>query len=188
MIKDPEQLLQSFEKYINILSKVVNEQSLSKLESELGERLVTAPRALKIKEGGYPGALIDFSLSVASNASLISKHLDNKKSLVKVSLIHELGRLGDFSSDLYIPQESEWHREKLGQHYKYNEECPKMSISHRTIWLCSSLGINLTQSEYIAVLTSQGLHLPENQFYGNINNPVVIGLQTSRGIVLSTHN
>ena len=188
MIKEPQELITNFEKYISILSKVVNSDSIKNIESSLGERLVVSPRSLKFKDGGYPGALIDFSLSVASNASLVSKHLDNKKSLVKVSLLHELGRLGDFDHELYHNQESDWHREKLGQHYKYNEDCPKMSISHRTLWLCSSLGINLDQSEYMAILTAQGLHLPENQFYGSINNPVIVGLQTSRGIVLSTHN
>ena len=188
MIKEPQELIANFEKYLSILSKVVSSDSINKIESSFGERLVVAPRSLKLKDGGYPGALIVFSLSVASNASLMSKHLNNKKSLVKVSLLHELGRLGDFEQDLYHSQDSDWHREKLGQHYKYNEECLRMSISNRTLWLCSSLGINLDQSEYIAILTSQGLHLPENQFYGNMNNPVVVGLQTSRGIVLSTHN
>ena len=39
------------------------------------------------------------------------------KSLVKISLLHELGKLGDPENELYIPQDSDWHREKLGQNY-----------------------------------------------------------------------
>ena len=107
---------------------------------------------------------------------------------MKVSLLHEIGRIGDLDHDLYVAQDSDWHREKLGQHFKYNDNCPKMSISHRTLWLCSYLNIDLTQDEYLSIVTSQGLHLPENQFYGNLNNPIISGLQASRGIVLSTNN
>tara|TARA_B000000557_G_C20728255_1_gene423160 strand:+ start:296 stop:862 length:567 start_codon:yes stop_codon:yes gene_type:complete len=188
MNKEPEKLLENYKRFISILSKVVDNSSVEKIENQFAERLVLSPRGLKLSEGGYPGALLEFSINVATAASSMSSYFDNKKSLVKVSLLHEIGRLGDLDNDLYINQESEWHRDKLEQHFKYNESCPKMSISHRTLWLCSHLNIALSQSEYLSILTGQGLHLPENQFYGKLNDPIVSGLQASRGIVLSTHN
>ena len=72
------------------------------------------------------------------------------KSLARISLIHELGRLGDPEEglDLFVPETSDWHREKLGRHYKYNELCPKMAIAHRTLYYIAKFGFHVTK-EYI---------------------------------------
>jgi len=190
MVDQTEKLVDSFEKYTAVLSKVLDSNSVEKLSVLLGERLVLSPRGLTNQEGGTPGGLIDFSLSVASAAKSISRVVGDTKSLVKVALLHELGRVGDLENDLYIIQESDWHREKLGQNYKYNESCPKMSVSHRTLWLLNHTGVSLTRDEYLAILTAQGLHLNENQFYGyeGSKNSLIVGLQAARGIVLQTHN
>ncbi len=189
MVDQTEKLVNSFEKYISVLSKVLDSDVVDKLSNLLGERLVLSPRGLTSNEGGNPGGLIEFSLSVASAAKNLSSSIGDTKSMVKIALLHELGRVGDLDHDLYIIQDSDWHREKLGQNYKYNEECPKMSISHRTLWILNSLGVALTRDEYLAILTAQGLHLNENQFYGyeGTKNPLIVGLQAARGIALQTH-
>ena len=75
--------------------------------------------------------------------------------------------------------------EKLGQNYKYNPGCSRMNIGHRTLWMLSSLGINLNQDEFVAVLTSQGFHLQENSFYASTAPPVACLLQASRLAVIS---
>ena len=190
MIEQTEKLVNSFEKYISVLSKVADKHLVENISEKFGERLVLSPRGLTEKDGGNPGGLIDFSLSVASASKSISSVIGDTKSLVKVSLLHELGRIGDLENDLYVPQDSDWHREKLGQNYKYNENCPKMSISHRTLWLLNNCGAILNREEYLAILTSQGLHLNENQFYGQEanRNPIIIGLQAARGVALQAHN
>ena len=190
MIDQTEKLVSSFEKYSGVLSKVIDKDSHNKLLDLFGERLVVSPRGLTSSDGGNPGNLISFSLSVASAAKSISTSIGNTKSLVKVSLLHELGRIGDLENDLYVPQDSEWHREKLGQNYKYNDLCPKMTISHRTLWLLGHVGVALTRSEYLAILTSQGLHLNENQFYGHdgARDPLVVGIQAARGIAFQANN
>ena len=183
---EAEQIVEQFEKYCNVLKKVIGTPAAERLVNDLGDRLALSPRGLTEDTGGTPGGLIDFSLKVASTAKSLSSNFGEAKSLVKVALLHEIGRVGglEAGSDLYLIQDSDWHRDKLGQVYKYNEDCPKMNIAHRTLWLLSHLDIDLTREEWLAVNVGQGMHLPENQFYANALTSVAAGLLSSRLIVL----
>lgn len=183
-MKDLEQFVKQFEKYCDVLKKVIGTSSTDRLATMLGERLLICPRALTETDGGHPGALVEFGLEVASAAKALSSTFGNTKSLVKVSLLHELGKVGDIDNELYLVQESDWHRDKLGQVYKYNVDCPKMNIAHRTLWFLSHLQIELTREEWVAINVSQGLHLNENQFYASTLNPVAAGLLSARLSVL----
>ena len=129
---------------------------------------------------------MSFSLSAASIAKSLSPTFGNTKSLVKVALLHELGKIGGLSidEDLYLIQESEWHREKLGQVYKYNDKCSKMNTAHRTLWLLSHFGVELSREEWVAINVSQGMHLQENQFYANGLCSLAAGLLSARLHVL----
>ena len=185
-MKDPGQLASQFEKYCTILKKVAGTPSVNRLSESLGQRLLMCPRGLTEKDGGSPGGLIEFSLATASAAKALSPTFGNTKSLVKVALLHELGRVGGLTdeSDLYLIQDSDWHIEKLGQVYKYNDNCPKMNVSHRTLWLLSHFQIDLTREEWVAINVSQGFHLPENQFYTNSLDSISAGLLSARLSVL----
>ena len=168
------------------MKKVGDPPAVERLSESIGERLVLAPRGLTAEDGGVPGGLLEFSLAVASAAKSMSKHFGSVKSLVKVSLLHELGKLGDLQegAELFIPQESDWHREKLGQMYKYNDACSKMNVAHRTLWMLSHLGFELTREEWMAINVSQGLHLQENQFYATSIDGIAAGLLAARSSVL----
>jgi hypothetical protein len=187
-MKNSDQLVNQFEKYCDVLKKVVGTPAASRLSDALGQRLLISPRGMTEKDGGAPGSLIEFSLEVASMAKKLSSTFGDTKSLVKVSLLHELGKVGDLENDLYLIQESDWHREKLGQVYKYNDECSKMNIAHRTLWILSYLQIDLSREEWEAINVSQGLHLPENQFYANSLSNISAGLLSSRLSVLFKQN
>ena len=183
-MKNLEQLVEQFEKYCSVLKKVIGAPATEHLSDALGERLMVCPRSLTEDDGGHPGALVEFSLEVASAAKALSGTFGNAKSLVKVSLLHELGKVGDLENELYLVQESDWHRDKLGQVYKFNGDCPKMNIAHRTLWFLSHFKIELTREEWVALTVSQGMHLPENQFYANSLGPVAAGLLSARLSVL----
>ena len=188
MKQDTEETLEKISQYFSILKKVLSDSEMQVVEEALAERLSICPRGLTKDTGGYPGGLVDFSFQVAIRGKKLASQFNvNPKSIVKVALLHELGKIGSlFDGVLYLDQESDWHREKLGQYYKYNPECPKMNIGHRTLWMLNELGIKLTRDEFVAVLTSQGLHLQENSFYGNALPPLANLLQTARQLVLST--
>lgn len=169
-MKTIQEIQTLYEKYFKLFTKYFGEESSKKIEDALGERLSIAPRGQTPAEGGYEGGLIDFSLKIAKQSKLFSEKPDLQASLVRVSLIHELGKLGDDHNDQFIVQDSSWHREKLSQHYKYNDLCEKMTFAHRTLYFIAKFGLELNTDEWIAIITSGGFHLEENRFYARDNH------------------
>ena len=187
METDITKLKEAYEKYISLLRKFFPdcEEAISSLENELGERIFLAPRDTNPESGGFPGGLVAFALMTAKHCKAFSAAVD-PKSLARIALVHELGRLGDpeEGSELFIPETSDWHREKLGRHYKYNEKCPKMSIAHRTLYYISRYGLKVSREEWISIAVSAGFQYDENRFYANEILPLAQSLQTARTFAL----
>jgi len=177
-----EQIKTLYEKYISLIRKFFGEEQALALETAVGERLVLAARGQKPDEGGVAGGLVSYALDCAVASKIFSKDKALHKSLIRVALVHELGKVGSLNDpqDLFIPEQSDWHREKLGRHYKYNENCPRMVISHRTLYYLAKLNFDLNEDEWQAVLTSGGLHLEENKYYGHSNHQLSILFQAIR--------
>jgi hypothetical protein len=163
---DTDKLISQYETYVKILKRFFPDEGIDRLLDTYGTRLVTAPRGLIKEEGGQHGALVEFLCNVNLKVKDLSQGVCDQESAVRVALVHELGKLGDLGQDLFLEQDSSWHREKLGQNFKYNEKCNKMSVSHRTLFILQHFNIELTQDEWISILVSQGMQYPENAFYG----------------------
>ncbi len=179
---------QNYEKYISLLRKFFPNSidAVDALETEIGERIFLAPRDLKPETGGVPGGLVEFAITTAKHGKSFSKFIDPKK-LVRVALIHELGKLGGPAEgqDLFVAEESDWHREKLGRHYKYNENCKKMSVAHRTMFYVARFGFSLDEEEWLALATSAGFQYDENRFYANETLPLAQSLHAARTFTLA---
>ena len=190
MVDNAENTMKSIEQYFSILEKVLSKEEIASLEASDITRLALCPRGLTESDGGSPGGLLSFSLEVSlKGKAMASFYGVEPKSIVKVALLHELGRMGHLSDEskaLYLDQESSWHQEKLGQFYKYNDGCPRMNIGHRSLWMLNDLGITLSYDEWVSIAVSQGLHLQENSFYGGGKLPkLALLLQSARNIVLN---
>lgn len=177
---------QNWKKYEKILGRL-SDENISRMIDSLGERLAICPVGRsKAEAGSYPGGLIEHSLKVASTMRKLNESLDFNlpmQSILKVSLLHDIGRVGDETSDLLVEQDSDWHREKLGQNYKFNEDLPKMSVSHRTLYLLQKFGIQLTRDEWVSIQISGGSHFEENRFYVGSEPSLAILLQKSKSLV-----
>lgn len=184
-----DELLERYELYSRILKKYFPESGIDRFLKEFGTRMVTAPRGLTEKDGGVYGGLVDFLSKVAIQAKKITADnpdICSQESAVRVCLVHELGKLGTEKDELFLSQESQWHREKLGQNFKYNEECPKMSSPHRTLYLLQKYNVSLTQEEWVSILLSQGSHYPENGFYANSETPLADVVHFARSLALNS--
>jgi len=119
--------------------------------------------------GCYVGGLCDHSLRVAANVQTIAKALApgvyDPKQLVFLGLMHDLGKVGDVNIPMYIPNPSDWHRNK-GMLYEINKDLPYMPICDRTMFLLQKFGIPLTNDEYIAIRISDGPYEKANEKYG----------------------
>ncbi len=155
----------TYEKLCNKAAK----HGMPDLIKALGERLITTPYSTHEKDSGcYAGGLIENALETTSKMRKLASSFEldiNTGSILKVGLLHEIGKVGTLENDLFVEQDSSWHREKLGQFYKYNENVPKSTIPDRTLCLLQHFGITLTNDEFYAIRLSQGSHLEENRFY-----------------------
>jgi hypothetical protein len=177
-----------FEKFCNRLS----DSGLNSLLDAMGERICMAPASMRSDSpGAYPGGLIEQALQVTSTMRKLYDSVYKKggpscevTSILKVGLLHDIGRVGDLESDFLVEQDSDWHREKLGQMYKYNEDADKMSVSHRTLYLLQHFGVKLSKDEWVAIQLASGSHFEENRFYVGDEPTLALLLQQAKRIVL----
>jgi len=157
-----------------------SDQLLSLID-HLGERLVLCPnRDRNLWRSCKPGGLIEFSLSTFKNMRAISKSLDwdtSTESMIVASLFHAMGKVGDLDRDTFLPNDSDWHIEKLGQLYKYDPDLQRMTVPHRSLLLLQHFSVNLSEDEWLAIATSQGPSMEENKFYSGFEPKLATLLQ-----------
>ena len=174
----------TFEKLI----KKIPSEGVDNLLSSMDSRMVMCPASPRADMySPYPGGLVKHCLDVTATMRRINDALDyglDTMSIIKVGLLHDLGKVGDVENDYFVEQDSDWHREKLGQLYKYNEKLNKMSVSHRTLFLLQHFGIELSQDEWLAIQLSQGSHFEENRFYVNHEPTLALLLQQAKAAVI----
>ena len=173
--------------YEKLLRKLP-EAGVDKLLSTLENRIVICPASPKLDMySAYPGGLVKHCLDVTATMRRLNEALGygiDTLSVIKVGLLHDLGKVGDLNSDYFIEQDSDWHREKLGQVYKYNENLNKMSVSHRSLFLLQSFSIGLSSDEWLAIQLSQGSHFEENRFYVGNEPTLALLIQQAKSTVI----
>jgi len=137
---------------------------------DINEIYFTAPASGRTDfHGCYPGGLADHNLRVTKNLLKIADALAPKRyaknQLVFVGLMHDLGKVGDPPVPLYIPNPSDWHRNK-GMLFESNKGLPYMPICDRTMYLLQKYGITLRDEEYTALRISDGPYEKSNEKYG----------------------
>ena len=184
---DFEELQSRWETYESLLKRL-SDENLNKLLEDLGERLVMCPASTRTDQYGCePGGLVEHALRVTHTMRTLNSSLEmnlDTASILKVGLLHEIGKVGSLSKRYFVEQDSSWHREKLGQLYKFNEDLNKMSVSHRTLWLLQHYGVTLTDDEWLAIQLASGFHFEENRFYVNHEPTLALALQQAKALVI----
>ncbi len=175
MTLSPEDIAANFDKFRSLCEKLGDRSEAAlKLVDSLGEQLALCPASSRLDfHNCFIGGLTDHSLRVLSNAMKLVKTFGwdiPKDSLIISCLFHDIGKVGlanDGGSvtDYYIPQESDWHRDKLGELYKYNKNMQYMSTPQRSVHMCQSFGLKLKTDEYLSILLNDGFVLDENKPY-----------------------
>lgn len=170
-----EQILENFNKFRSLCEQTGERASAAvKMVDSLGEALIMCPASSKLSfHNCMPGGLVEHSLRVLRNALTLCKSFNwelSKESLILGSLFHDLGKVGTVDSDgnvipYYIPQDSDWHRDRLGEMYKHNPDIAYMTVPQRGVWLCQHYGLQLSHDEYLAIILNDGWVLQENKPY-----------------------
>ena len=189
MTLTPEEITANFDKFRSLCEKLGDRsETVLAMVDKLGEQLALCPASSrKDYHNCMPGGLVDHSLRVLTNSMKLVKSFGwtvTKDSLIISCLFHDLGKVGLANddgtvSDYYIPQESDWHRDKLGELYKYNKEMQYMSTPQRSVHMCQQFGVKLKTDEYLSILLNDGFVLDENKPYCLKTNPLVFVVMTA---------
>jgi hypothetical protein len=151
MSLEQEKIVANTKKYFDTATK--NGFMTNELMGFLGEAFIKAPASTMTSlHNAFEGGLIDHQLRVAFyavkfNNSLPEDEKVNQASLLKVCLLHQIGK-----TFLYTPCTSDWHRKNQGKMYEFNEELVSMRVSERSIYYAMSNGVTFTEEEYSAIL------------------------------------
>ena len=154
-------VIEGKEKFLEIVRKhnVCSEELLEVLE-KLG--LYTAPASTMTNlHNAFDGGLVDHLIRVARwavshnemNGKLSPGLKCNPDSVARVAILHGIGR-----SNLYIPNQSEWHKKNLGKMYEFNTSLVSMSPGERALFYIYMYGgdkMRLTEEEYQAILNAE---------------------------------
>lgn len=156
-------------KYEGLLHKLENE-SINSLLDQQGQRIIMGSYSQRDKEQFCGiGGLVEYALELAKTASNISKALNydvSKASIIKCSLLSILGRVGTLTQNRFIDTTSEWHKEKLGQYYDWNEECPKYQVNDMTLYILQHYNVKLNWDEWVSISLIRESSAENNKFYG----------------------
>lgn len=151
MALDQEKVVANTKKYFETATKLgfMNNE----LMTFLGEDFIKAPASsMAHYHNAFEGGLVDHLLKVATYAVRINDSLPederaDKTSLLKVCLLHQIGK-----AKLYTPCTSEWHRKNQGKMYEFNEDLTSMRAGERSLYYAMSHGIKFTEDETVAIL------------------------------------
>jgi len=150
-----EELKSRWETYSRILRRF-NDQAINGMLEDLGERLCVAPANPRIEQYGcFPGGLIASQMEVLRLMRSLNEFHENTcdvKSVFKVALLHDIGRIGTADIDWLSEQDSDWHHER-GFHFKASFDIPELTHVQRTLFFLQKYGVSLTEEEYMAILS-----------------------------------
>lgn len=168
----PEQIVENYNKFEALAGKTGahRQEGLKQFFEHFGERLAMCPASSRTEfHRATPGGLVEHSLRVLKNGmKLMQTFKDSidfsKEELIFASLFHDIGKLGMPSAERYLPQSSDWHRNK-GNVYEINKKMPFLTTSHAGVFLCQHFDIRISYNEFAAILLNDGPVLDENKPY-----------------------
>ena len=161
-------------KLINSLSNTDRRTKLLNLFSKFEDKIATAPASSSPKfHAAFPGGLITHTLNVCKFSMKIydlwqseSANMDyDKESLLFCAIVHDLGKIGDELNDYYIVNESAWHVNNRQEYFKINNNLTWMRVQDRSLYWLQKYNIDITENEYITILTHDGLYDEGNKTY-----------------------
>lgn len=172
-----EQIVENLSKFYSYIDKYITGDRKDKLITyykSMEDILYVAPASSKLDyHNCFPGGYVDHVNRVIEASLILEKVWDkfnqeknyNTEELVFSAINHDLGKLGSDGIPFYIQNDSQWHIEKQGAYYKYNPELTHMRVSDRSLYNLQKAGIPVTENEYIAIKTHDGLYEDANKVY-----------------------
>lgn len=172
-----QQLLDNYQKIIDIVENTFEgerKENLIKMYKFFEDRMIVAPASGKPNyHYCFVGGYIEHVLHIVDTAKKLMKVYEEigavldftEEELVFCALHHDLGKVGDTEHEYYIPQEDDWRRKKLNEHFTQNPEMQYMSVTDRALYLLQHFDIKISQLEWLSIKVSDGMYDEANIQY-----------------------
>lgn len=188
MIDEAQSVVDNYNKLVSI-SKNFSDIQISKLLEEQAERISIASYNMKDSEPYCgPGTLVKFIMEYMKKLKQVRDEFHSYidlESALTCALLSDIGRIGTEHEDRLVPQDSSWHREKLGQIYKWNESCQKMYVPHASLFWINKYEIRINHEELLAIILTQDYLSEDSKFYIGNEPELALCLRTARNIVMT---
>ncbi len=147
----------SLEYYINVAMN--DDVAIGIMFERNKNRIERCPASTKY-HGCYHGGLIDHIVPVCSNALEIARIYGFKEeervSLVKCALLHDIGKLGDDTEEMFLVNPDEALQEK--EPFIYNTRLVKIPHEMYSVFWCNQWNIKLRSEEVQAIAYHNGAY------------------------------
>ncbi|MBC8305850.1 MAG: hypothetical protein H8E55_60065 [Pelagibacterales bacterium] len=175
-----EQIVQNWDDLLQVINKNFQgerKQKLLAMYEDMEERMSLQPASsIDHFHNAFEGGYVDHILRVIKCA----KHVYalwgdmgadmsgySEQELIFVALNHDLGKMGfpGEGNEIYLHNDSEWHRKNMGKIYKINPDNPFTLVNDLSIWLLQHYGIEITWNEMLGIKLTDGLYDESNKPY-----------------------
>lgn len=173
----PEQMAENLAKFYSLIDKYISgdrKDKLIEMYKDIEETLATSPASTRISHhNAFAGGYLDHVIRVTEAALVFEKVWDKfgqsknytTEELAFSALNHDLGKLGTNDEPVYIPNQSQWHRENQGLMFNYNPAITHMRIAERSLFVLQKYGIQVSENEFLAIRLHDGLYEEANKQY-----------------------
>lgn len=172
-----EQIKQNWDTFLNIIDTHITGERKDKLlefYKQYEDRFVLLPAShKKAYHNCFPGGYIDHVLRVIECSLKLDKvwremgmaDTYTTEELVFAAINHDLGKFGTLEQTSVFDNDNEWEIKNRGELYKFNTNITYMSVPDRSLHILFSLGIPMSENEYIAIKTHDGMYDEANKAY-----------------------
>lgn len=178
MTLTPQKIQDNWSKFNGYIEKYITgnrKNQLIDFYKKYEERIALMPAANMTKfhscfAGGYiyhVNKVVESSLYLNSLWGKMGANTSSYtiEELVFSALNHDLGKMGDMFNEAYIPSGDDWRIKNMGELYTHNTKLSFMSIPDRSLFLLQQHEIGVSQNEWIAIKTHDGLYDAANEAY-----------------------
>ncbi len=173
-----QQIQENWIKFLEYIEKYITgerKEQLLEFYKSLEDRIIIYPAANMVKyHSCFPGGYIYHVNRVIKSSIYIYKvwgemgaDLSNftLEELIFSAINHDLGKIGDLENEAYQISTDKWRKDNLGELYTFNTNLQFMSVPDRGLFLLQEQGIKISQNEFIAIKTHDGLYDNANESY-----------------------
>jgi len=172
-----EQLIKNYDEFLAAIDLHITgerQSLLRQLYLDHQERIMLMPASSKEHHhNAFPGGYVLHVLNVVEACfkvvevwKAMGAEIDfTMEELIFAAINHDLGKIGDEDNEMYIPQDSDWHRKNQGAMYKMNPLPDFMLIPDRSLFLLQQRGIKISLKEWFGIKLHDGLYDESNRPY-----------------------